>query len=276
MIRFFFALLLLLVGCGSRTNKSTIPADIWPITPNNEMAARLIQLDSMSRARIGNTEQTTKEVADIICEDGYDEKATRQMRDSANYFWHEFIRLCNDDRQKDAYELYRAKWSYFMVAVEYSTARYMLHNITASMAFDYFETEDDAWDAVLRDFETDLDVAKIIIQLSDGRNIPQHYNDLAWTLADCYCDASRWDKALEYNEQLVGILSDYYEDSEIAAVLILIHRAGIYKAMGDKAEALRMLRELKEYIEEVLPTSESQVQLQGALIAIDNKLEELQ
>ena len=267
-------LAVLLVGCGGKTNKSTIPTDIWPITPNNEMAERLIQLDSMSRARIGNTEQTTKEVADIICEDGYDEEATRQMRDSANYFWHEFIRLCNDDRQKDAYELYRAKWSYFMVAVEYSTARYMLHNITASMAFDYFETEDEAWDAVLRDFETDLDVAKIIIQLSDGRNIPQHYNYLAWTLADCYCDAGRWDKALEYNEQLADILSAY-TDEELAVTLILMHRAGIYKAMGDKAESLRILQKLKKYIEDVLPTCESQEQLQGALIAIDNELDEL-
>ena len=94
---------LLTVGCGNQPN-----TEEWPIKPTNEIAARLIELDNMSRAIIGDTSKTQDEVAQLLEGDDFDAKAMQQMRDSADLVWHTFIRLCNEEKIKEAFELYRA------------------------------------------------------------------------------------------------------------------------------------------------------------------------
>lgn len=44
---------LLIAGCGNQPNTKE-----WPIKPTNEVAARLIELDSISRAILGDTSKT--------------------------------------------------------------------------------------------------------------------------------------------------------------------------------------------------------------------------
>lgn len=89
---------LLIVGCGNQPN-----TEEWPIKPTNEIAARLIELDSISRAILGDTSKTQDEVAQLLEGDDFDAKAMQQMRDSANLVWHTFIRLCNDKKFEDAF-----------------------------------------------------------------------------------------------------------------------------------------------------------------------------
>lgn len=74
---------LLIVGCGNQPN-----TEEWPIKPTNEIAARLIELDSISRAILGDTSKTQDEVAQLLEGDDFDAKAMQQMRDSANLVWH--------------------------------------------------------------------------------------------------------------------------------------------------------------------------------------------
>ena len=91
---------LLIAGCGNQPNTKE-----WPIKPTNEVAARLIELDSISRAILGDTSKTQDEVAQLLEGDDFDAKAMQQMRDSADLVWHTFIRLCNEEKIKEAFDL---------------------------------------------------------------------------------------------------------------------------------------------------------------------------
>lgn len=144
---------LLTVGCGNQPN-----TEEWPIKPTNEIAARLIELDNMSRAIIGDTSKTQDEVAQLLEGDDFDAKAMQQMRDSADLVWHTFIRLCNEEKIKEAFELYRADKNrgYFLIALEHSTARYLFHyEIIAGMATNLLP-EQEAYELIIRDLELDF------------------------------------------------------------------------------------------------------------------------
>ena len=82
---------LLIVGCGNRTPNT----EEWPIKPTNEIAARLIELDSMSRAIMENPKRTHYEKAQILQgnEFAINMRKTQHIADSV---WHTFLRFCND------------------------------------------------------------------------------------------------------------------------------------------------------------------------------------
>lgn len=54
-----------------------------------------------------------------------------------------------------------------------------------------------------------------------------------------------------------------------------MYKAGIYKAKGDILESLKTLRQLKTYLIKEIKTSNNKEALQGALQAVDNKIEEM-
>lgn len=266
-ISILLSVAVLLAGCRTVHNNS------WPITPKNKTAAQLIKLDSTSRAIMANhnLDSLSLYMAKQLDMQGVDDLGLRQQRDSANYVWHEFIVLCNENKQKEAFELYKKHWSLFLIVPEHSTARFHLHHLTGIMAYDYMP-EKEAYAFVLRDFEFDLFVAEAILLVSEGQTTPEHYEDLLWTLMDCYCDNENWDKALEMNDKLKNL----YREDGIKMISIAIHRAGIYNSMGDTAQSLELLRDLKEIVESAMTDDNDSVQLQGALIAINNKISELE
>lgn len=275
MKNFLAIICLLLAGCGSRMK--TADAEIWPITPKNELASNLIELDSISRTIMGDTDSFAREL-DIVAQlDMCDanEKELQQLRDSAVCVWRSFIRLCNEEKRKEAFELYQNNQPLFLIALQHSTARFYLHKfITAKMAADYLP-EEETLAVIISDFEIDLLSAESVLLFSDGQTVPGHYEDLLWTLADCYCEAERWDKALEINDKLLKC----NQDVEINALGISMHRAGILNSMGDTAASLKLLKQMKVDIEEGLKEADENefqpMQLENVLQVINDKIAEL-
>ena len=71
------------------------------------------------------------------------------------------------------------------------------------------------------------------------------------------------------------ILSESTSDSVVAYSVSMMYKAGIYKAKGDILESLKTLRQLKTYLVKEIKTSNNKEALQGALQAVDNKIEEM-
>lgn len=262
---------LLTVGCGNQPN-----TEEWPIKPTNEIAARLIELDNMSRTIIGDTSKTQDEVAQLLEGDDFDAKAMQQMRDSADLVWHTFIRLCNEEKIKEAFELYRADKNrgYFLIALEHSTARYLFHyEIIAGMATNLLP-EQEAYELIIRDLELDFILTEGMIGVNGKQYIPEHYADLAMNLADHYCVAKMWDNAFDLADKLPKILSTV-TTGNIAYSASMMYKAGIYKAQGDISESLKTLLQLKAYLVKEIRTSDNKEALRGALQAVDNKIEEM-
>lgn len=262
----------LIVGCGNQPN-----TEEWPIKPTNEIAARLIELDNMSRAIIGDTSKTQDEVAQLLEGDDFDAKAMQQMRDSADLVWHTFIRLCNEEKIKEAFELYRADKNrgYFLIALGHSSARYLLHDeIITAMATNLLP-EQEAYELIIRDFELDLALADGMVNIDGEKYIPTHYVDLVMNLADCYCATNKWDEAFDLANKMPKILSEATSDTAFAYSASMMYKAGIYKAKGDISESLKTLRQLKAYLVKEIKTSDNKEALQGALQTVDNKIEEM-
>lgn len=262
---------LLIVGCGNQPN-----TEEWPIKPTNEIAARLIELDSISRAILGDTSKTQDDVAQLLQGDEFDAKAMQQMRDSADSVWHTFIKLCNEEKIKEAFDLYRLDKNrgHFLIALGHSTARYLLHDeIIAAMAANLLP-EQEAYELIIRDFECDMLMVEAGGLMTDEKYIPTHYADLAMNLADTYLAAKCWDKALDLTDKLPEILSTVTADN-MAYAASMMYKARIYKAQGDILESLKTLRQLKAYLVKEIKTSDNKEELQDALLAVDNKIEEM-
>lgn len=262
---------LLIVGCGNQPN-----TEEWPIKPTNEIAARLIELDSISRAILGDTSKTQDEVAQLLEGDDFDAKAMQQMRDSADLVWHTFIRLCNDKKFEDAFNLYQHanNFANITVALQHSTARYLLHyEIIAPMAYNFLP-EKEAYELIIRDFECDMLMVEAGGLMTDEKYIPSHYTDLAKNLADIYCAAKMWDKAFDLADKIPEILSTVTADN-MAYAGSMMYKAGIYKTKGDILESLKTLRQLKAYLVKEIKTSDNKEELQDALQAVDNKIKEM-
>ena len=261
---------LLIVGCGNQPN-----TEEWPIKPTNEIAARLIELDSISRAIMENSKRSQYEDAQILQgnEFAINMRKTQRIADS---LWHTFIRLCNNKEFEDAFNLYQHdnNFANITVALQHSTARYLLHNeITATMAFKFLP-EKEAYQLIIRDFECDMLMVEAGGLMTDEKYIPTHYADLAMNLADTYLAAKCWDKALDLTDKLPEILSTVTADN-MAYAGSMMYKARIYKAKGDILESLKTLRQLKAYLVKEIKTSDNKEELQDALQVVDNKIEEM-
>jgi len=261
---------LLIVGCGNQPN-----TEEWPIKPTNEIAARLIELDSMSRAIMENPKRTHYENAQILQgnEFAINMRKTQHIADSV---WHTFIRFCNDRKFEDAFNLYQHanNFANITVALQHSTARYLLHyEIIAPMAYNFLP-EKEAYELIIRDFECDMLMVEAGGIMADEKYVPTHYADLAMNLADTYCAAKMWDKAFDLADKLPEILSTVTADN-MAYAGSMMYKAGIYKTKGDILESLKTLRQLKAYLVKEIKTSGNKEELQDALQAVDNKIKEM-
>lgn len=258
---------LLIVGCEKRPNTE----EEWPIKPTNEIAACLIELDSMNRAIMENPERTQYEETLISQGDEFamNMQTTQHIADSV---WHTFIRLCNDEKFEDAFNLYRHdnNVANITVALQYSTARYLLHDqIIAAMAF-RFLPEKEAYQLIIRDFECDMLLATI---KTEEKYIPPHYFDLVERLRNTYRAAEMWDKALEFADRMPEILSIAAVDTAYASAMM--YKAGTYKAKGDILEALKTLQQLKVYLTKKIKKHEDKEMWQNMLQIVEAEIEKL-
>lgn len=266
---------LLLAACGSKP-KTTEAVETWPITPKNGLTEKLIELDSLSRAIMGdrNTAALESDIARQLDMQDVDAETLRQQRDSAEMVWHRFIGLCNEEKNSEALELYRANKPLFTIALEYSTARYYLHYFVAILAQGYLP-EDEMRADLIDEFERDLIVAEGIMMLSNRETVPEHYEDMLDVLSNLYCDAEQWDKALEINDKLL----EFYKDDEFYLLEILIHRAEILDSMGDKAAELKLLKQMKADAEKSLKqegdNEDGAMAWKYFLMEIDSKIDKL-
>lgn len=237
-------LTLLIAGCGNQPSN----AEEWPIKPKNKIAVRLIELDSINRAVMGSPEEQ-RSAAMELKGDQSDEYASslRQRQDSDEMVWHTFIRLCNEEKFKEAFAYYQSNENYktIMRALPYSTASFQLHNeITSSMAMDFLP-EEEAYKQIIYDFETDAMIANLMFMMHD---FPEHYEELATRLLELYSTTEMWDEAFELVERVYNNLSIF--DREQAYFDCMIYMTWLYEVKGDISEAIETLQKLKEYIEQ--------------------------
>ena len=262
---------LLIIGCGNQPN-----TEEWPIKPTNEIAARLIELDSMSRAIMENPKRTHYENAQILQgnEFAINMRKTQHIADSV---WHTFIRFCNDRKFKDAFNLYQHdnNFANITIALQHSTARYLLHDeIIATMAFKFLP-EKEAYQLIIRDFECDMIMVEAGGIMSVNKYVPTHYADLAMNFAEPCCAAKLWDKAFDLADKLPEILSTVTADN-MAYSASRMYKAGIFKAKGDILESLSTLLQLKAYLVKEIRTSDNKEALRGALQVVDNTVKEVE
>ena len=276
MKNFLAFICLLLAACGGSRTKPVEVVETWPITPKNGLTEKLLELDSLSRAIMGdrNTAALELDIARQLDIPNVDAETLRQQRDSAEMVWHRFIGLCNEEKNSEALELYRANKPLFTIALEYSTARYYLHYFVAILAHE-FMPEEEVWAALTDELEMDLIVAESIMMFSNGETVPEHYEGMLDVMSKLYYDAEQWDKALEMNDKLL----EFYKDDEFYLLKILTHRAEILDSMGDKTAELKLLKQMKadaeKGLKQVGDNEDAAMPWEYILMVIDSKIDKL-
>ena len=276
MKNFLAIICLLLAACGGGRTKPVEVVETWPITPKNGLTEKLLELDSLSRAIMGdrNTAALELDIARQLDMPNVDAETLRQQRDSAEMVWHRFIGLCNEEKNSEALELYRANKPLFTIALEHSTARYYLHYFVAILAQEYLPEEEVRAD-LIDEFEMDLIVAESIMMFSNGETVPEHYEGMLDVMSKLYYDAEQWDKALEMNDKLL----EFYKDDEFYLLKILTHRAEILDSMGDKTAELKLLKQMKADAEKGLKkvgdNEDAAMPWEYILMVIDSKIDKL-
>ena len=126
---------------------------------------------------------------------------TQESFDSAAVTWGTFVRLCREDRFKDAYDLYNedGKYGDLIVSMQHPGNLYILcRDVLRPMMYE-FEPKDSADVKYLILMKVEYYLAENMMQNMVGNNdyIPDTFPDLAFDLGVMLAERDRIDEALE-------------------------------------------------------------------------------
>ena len=179
---------------------------------------------------------------------------TQESFDSAALTWGTFVRLCREDRFKEAYDLYDedGKYADLIVSMQHPGNLYILcRDVLRPMMYE-FEPKDSADVKYLNLLQVEHSLAEDMMQHKIGNNdyIPETFPDLAFDLGVMLAERDRIDEALEMIGSFGYAVQGLYGNPAFTNFEITLYVAQVYYAAGDVGQAIETLEDYKEYTSE--------------------------
>ena len=179
---------------------------------------------------------------------------TQESFDSATLTWGTFVRLCQEDRFKEAYDLYNedGKYADLIVSMQHPGNLYILcRDVLRPMMYE-FEPKDSADVKYLNLLQVEHSLAEDMMQHKIGNNdyIPETFPDLAFDLGVMLAERDRIDEALEMIGSFGYAVQGLYGNPAFTNFEITLYVAQVYYAAGDVGQAIATLENYKEYTSE--------------------------
>ena len=179
---------------------------------------------------------------------------TQESFDSATLTWGTFVRLCQEDRFKEAYDLYNedGKYADLIVSMQHPGNLYILcRDVLRPMMYE-FEPKDSADVKYLNLLQVEHSLAEDMMQHKIGNNdyIPETFPDLAFDLGVMLAERDRIDEALEMIGSFGYAVQGLYGNPAFTNFEITLYVAQVYYAAGDVGQAIATLEDYKEYTSE--------------------------
>ena len=238
-------LAIVMTSCGQRVQ----PLEYEVINPGDIKQA----IEMIDSARLALTGFEPKE-------QGYQPNAypfgvpTQETFDSATETWNTFVKLCQKDKFKKAYDLYNedGKPGDFMICLKHSTNRYYFYRDVLRPMMYEFEDKDSADVKYLNLLKLEHDLGEDMMQNQLGNNdyIPETFPDLAFDLGVMLAERDRIDEALEMIGSFGYAVQGLYGNPAFTNFEITLYVAQVYYAAGDIEQAIETLEDYKKYTSE--------------------------
>ena len=176
---------------------------------------------------------------------------TKEHSDSAALTWGTFVRLCQEDRFKEAYDLYDedGKYADLIVSMQHPGNLYILcRDVLRPMMYE-FEPKDSADVKYLNLMKVEYYLGEDMMQNMVGNYdyIPDTFPDLTFELGIMLAERDRIDEALEMIGCFGYAVQGLYGNPAFTNFEITLYVAQVYYAAGDTAQAIETLEDYKEY-----------------------------
>lgn len=179
---------------------------------------------------------------------------TQESFDSAALTWGTFVRLCREDRFKEAYDLYNedGKYAELIVSMQHPGNLYILcRDVLRPMMYE-FEPKDSADVKYLNLMKVEYYLGEDMMQKMVGNYdyIPDTFPDLTFELGIMLAERDRIDEALEMIGCFGYAVQGLYGNSAFTNFEITLYVAQVYYAAGDIEQAIETLEDYKKYTSE--------------------------
>ena len=176
---------------------------------------------------------------------------TQESFDSAALTWGTFVRLCREDRFKEAYDLYNedGKYGDLIVSMQHPGNLYILcRDVLKPMMYE-FEPKDSADVKYLNLMKVEYYLGEDMMQneLENNDYIPETFPDLAFDLEVMLAERDRIDEGLEMIGSFGYAVQGLYGNPAFTNFEITLYVAQVYYAAGDVGQAIATLEDYKEY-----------------------------
>ena len=179
---------------------------------------------------------------------------TQESFDSAALTWGTFVRLCREDRFKEAYDLYNedGKYADLIVSMQHPGNLYILcRDVLRPMMYE-FEPKDSADVKYLNLMKVEYYLGEDMMQNMVGNYdyIPDTFPDLTFELGIMLAERDRIDEALEMIGSFGYAVQGLYGNPAFTNFEITLYVAQVYYAAGDIEQAIETLEDYKQYTSE--------------------------
>ena len=179
---------------------------------------------------------------------------TQESFDSAALTWGTFVRLCQEDRFKEAYDLYNedGKYADLIVSMQHPGNLYILcRDVLRPMMYE-FEPKDSADVKYLNLMKVEYYLGEDMMQNMVGNYdyIPDTFPDLTFELGIMLAERDRIDEALEMIGCFGYAVQGLYGNPAFTNFEITLYVAQVYYAAGDIEQAIETLEDYKKYTSE--------------------------
>ena len=178
---------------------------------------------------------------------------TQESFDSAAVTWSTFVRLCQEDRFKEAYDLNDdGKYADLIVSMQHPGNLYILcRDVLRPMMYE-FEPKDSADVKYLNLMKVEYYLGEDMMQNMVGNYdyIPDTFPDLTFELGIMLAERDRIDEALEMIGSFGYAVQGLYGNPAFTNFEITLYVAQVYYAAGDVGQAIATLEDYKQYTSE--------------------------
>ena len=176
---------------------------------------------------------------------------TQESFNYAAVTWGTFVRLCREDKFKEAYDLYDedGKYGDLIVSMQHPGNLYILcRDVLRPMMYE-FEPKDSADVKYLNLMKVEYYLGEDMMQNMVGNNdyIPETFPDLSFDLGVMLAERDRIDEALEMIGSFGYAVQGLYGNPAFTNFEITLYVAQVYYAAGDVGQAKATLEDYKEY-----------------------------
>lgn len=208
---------------------------------------------------------------------------TQELFDSAAVTWNTFVKLCQEDKFKEAYDLYNrdGKPGDFMVCLKNSTNLYCFYKDVLRPMMYEFEPKDSADVKYLSLLRFEYAIQDIVMKYSAKRTagdtviISQIFPELSRELGMMLAGRGQIDEALEMVESYAYSVYKIFGSPSFTSFTVALYIANLYYAAGDIAQAIETLENYKEYTAEHKDPDRDQEEYESYCSFVDGMIERM-